>query len=241
MAARPILPELTVFLAGVPVFGSLDESVRLELAGHLEPVHAAAGQVVIRQGDPGDGLYLVVSGRVRVSVTAGGAERVLYDLGRGAVVGEMALLSDRPRAATVRAARDSDLLMLRVSSFTSLLERNPALLAGMMRMLVDRVLAADQLLAADRPQAPRPPARTIAVVPAGRNPEPAARVAAQLAGELARSGSVVPADAGLIARQLGPDAALRGPDDPGRAELTGWLHTIERDHDRVLYGGPAGS
>jgi len=234
-AGRPDLPELTAFLAGVPVFGSLDEAARLELAGHLEPVHVPAGEVVLREGDPGDGLYLVVSGRVRVSVAAGGTERVLYDLGRGAVVGEMALLSDRPRAATVRAARDSDLLMLRVSSFTALLERSPALLAGMVRVLVDRVLTVDQLLAADRPQAPRPPARTIAVVPAGRNPEPAARVAAQLAAELARSGSVVPVDARLIAGQLGPDAALRGPDDPGRAELTGWLHKIERDHDRVIY------
>ena len=115
----------------------------------------AAGQVIFRQGDAGDGLYLVVSGRLRVSVAADdGPERMLYDVGRGAIVGEMALLTDRPRAATVHAVRDSDLLLLRVSSFTSLLERSPALVTGMIRLLVDRLLAVDRLLVVDRPRAP---------------------------------------------------------------------------------------
>lgn len=61
----------------------------------------AAGQVIFRQGDAGEGLFVVVSGRLRVSVTADGpeaTERALYDLGRGAIVGEMALVIDRPQA-----------------------------------------------------------------------------------------------------------------------------------------------
>ena len=104
------------------------------------------------QDDPGDGLYLLLSGRLRVSVATGGTERVLHDLARGSVVGEIALVSNRPRSATVRAVRDSDLL-LRVSSFDALVERIPALLGQMARLLVDR------LLAVDRPQLPacRPP------------------------------------------------------------------------------------
>jgi CRP-like cAMP-binding protein len=97
------LQELNAFLAGIPLFAALDETTRHQLAEQLEPVHAAAGDVVLRQGDAGDGLYLVVSGRLRVSVAADGTERVLYDLGRSAIVGEIALLSDRPRAATVRS------------------------------------------------------------------------------------------------------------------------------------------
>jgi predicted acylesterase/phospholipase RssA/CRP-like cAMP-binding protein len=231
-------PELLNLLADIPFFAVLDEAIRLELATQLEPVHVDAGQVIFRQGDVGDGLYLVVSGRLRVSVAADGPERMLYDLGRGAIVGEMALLTDRPRAATVHAARDSDLLLLRVSSFTSLLERSPALVKGMIRLLVDRVLAVDQLLAVDRQQAP-PPGRTIAVACAGRNPRPAATVAGQLAAQLARTGSVCHVDADVVARQLGQGAAQRGPGDPGRAELIGWLHTIERGHDHVVYQSDA--
>ena len=85
---------------------------------------------------------MVVSGRLRVSVAAGGSERVLYDLARGAIVGEIALVSDRPRSATVRAVRDSELLLLlRVSSFRSLIQRNAAVLGQITGLLVDRLLA----------------------------------------------------------------------------------------------------
>jgi predicted acylesterase/phospholipase RssA/CRP-like cAMP-binding protein len=221
--------ELDTFLAGIPFFASLDESIRHELGGQLEPVHVAAGAVIVAQGDPGDGLFLLVSGRLRVSVTAGGTERVLHDLGRGAIVGEIALLSDRPRSATVRAVRDSDLLLLRMSSFKSLVERSPALLAGMSRLLVER------LLTVDRPQE-RPAAdRAITVAAAGRDTRPAAMVAELLAAELARTGSVFRVNADVVARHLGPEAAQRGPDDPGRGELTGWLHARELDHEHVIY------
>jgi predicted acylesterase/phospholipase RssA/CRP-like cAMP-binding protein len=224
------LEELNTFLLGIPLFAGLDEATRLELAGQLEPVHVAAGDVVLRQGGPGDGLFVVVSGRLRVSVAAAdGAERVLHDLGRGAIAGEIALLSDRPRTATVRAVRDSDLLLLCVSSFTSVVERHPVVLAEMTRLLVDR------LLTVDRPQAPPPASRTIAVAAAGQSTGTAAMVAGQLAAQLARAGSVVRVDAEVVERHLGPGAAQRGPGDPGRAELTGWLHAVERDHDHVIY------
>ncbi len=233
-------PELVTLLADIPFFAALDEATRSELAGQLEPVSVAAGQVIFRQGDAGDGLYLVVSGRLRVSVAGDipgdGPARMLYDLGRGAIVGEMALLTDRPRAATVHAVRDSDLLLLlRVSSFTSLMERSPALVTGIIRLLVDRLLAVDRLLILDRPQAPPPGGHTNAVACAGRDVRAAELVAGQLAAQLTRSGSVFRVDADVVARQLGPNAAQASPGDPGRAELIGWLHGIERTHDRVIY------
>src|SRR5580658_1572870 len=191
MADPQDLPGLATFLAGIGLFASLDDATRLELARELEPVDVPAGEVIFRQGDAGEGLFVVVSGRLRVSVAADGAgdgagdvaadgagdvagdgsgdspDHVLYDLGRGAVVGEMALVTDRPRAATVRAVRDSDLLLLRVSSFRALLERSPALVSAVMRLLADRLLAVDRLLTEDRPLASSPGARTIAVACAG--------------------------------------------------------------------------
>ena len=229
--------ELSAFLADIPLFGALDETTRHEIAGQLDPVHVGAGQVVCEQGDTGDGLFLVVSGRLRVSVAADGADRVLYDLGRGAIIGEMALLTDRPRAATVRAVRDSDLLVLRVSSFRSLLERSPELMSGIMRLLIDRLLTVDRLLSMERPRAPLPAARTITVTAAGRaDPDGlAATVAGQLVRRLAHMGSVFLVNADVVARQLGRGAAQRGPGEPGRAELTEWLHAVERGHDRVIY------
>jgi NTE family protein len=230
---------VNAFLISIPFFASLDESTRLELAEQLEPVHAIAGEVILRQGDAGDGLFLVVSGRLRVSTAADGAEHVLYDLGRSAIVGEIALLTGQPRTATVRAVRDSDLLLLRLSSFTSLVGRRPVLLTELTRLLVDRLLTVNRLLTADRRQAPPPAAGAVAVAAAGKSAGTATMVAGQLATQLARAGSVFRVDADVVARHLGPGAAQRGPGDPGRAELTGWLHAIERDHDRVIYSPDA--
>lgn len=235
MSSQQHLQEVNAFLIGIPFFASLDESTRLELAEQLEPVHVAAGEVILRQGDAGDGLFLVVSGRLSVSTAADGAERVLYDLGRSAIVGEIALLTGQPRAATVRAVRDSDLLLLRLSSFTSLVGRSPVLLTELTRLLVDRLLTVNRLLTVDRRQAPPPAARAVAVAAAGKSAGTAAMVAEQLTAQLASAGSVFRVDAGVVARHLGPGAAQQGPGDPGRAELTGWLHSVERGHDRVIY------
>ena len=192
-------------------------------------MHVAAGKVVIAQDDACDGLFLLLSGRLRVSVTADGTEHVLHDLTRGSIVGEISLLSNRPRSATVRAVRDSDLLLLRVSAFDALVERTPAVLAQMARLLVDR------LLAVDRPQRQRAGSRAIAVAPAGRNAGPAATTAEQLTARLARMGSVFRLDADVVGQHLGARAAQREPGDPGRNELTGWLHAVERGHDHVVY------
>ena len=96
------------------------------------------------------------------------------------------------------------------------------------------MLAVDRLLTVDRPQVP-PAARTIAVIGAGPNTRSATMVAGQLAAHLARSGSVFEVNADVVEQRLGPGAARRGPGDPGRAELTGWLHAVEHDHDHVIY------
>jgi NTE family protein len=153
---------------------------------------------------------------------------VLHDLGRGAVIGEIALLSDRMRSATVRAVRDSDLLLLRTASFKALIEQNPGLLAQMARLLIER------LLAVDRPQ-PHAGNRAIAVAPAGRDPGHAKATATGLTEQLSRNGTTALLDKDAVVRELGPDAAERGPSHPRRHELTGWLDTIERGHDHVVY------
>jgi predicted acylesterase/phospholipase RssA/CRP-like cAMP-binding protein len=225
--------ELAAFLAVLPFFAPLDETARQQLALQLEPVQVAAGQVVVAQGEAGEGLFIVVSGRLRVSVSAGGTDRALHDLARGAIVGEIALLSNLPRSATVRAVRDSDLLLLRQSSFSALVEQTPRVLHEISRLLIDR------LLAVDRPQFEPAGNRTIAVIPAGANPNPAVAVARALTEQLGRLGSVLRVDAGVVEERLGRGAAQREPGDRGRGELTAWLHSAERASDRVVYQADA--
>jgi hypothetical protein len=92
------------------VLGALPDDARAFVCAALEPVFVPAGQTVMRAGDPADCLYLVAAGRLRVLNTVDGEERVLAEIGRGDVVGEMALIIDRPRTADVVALRDTHLL-----------------------------------------------------------------------------------------------------------------------------------
>jgi signal-transduction protein with cAMP-binding, CBS, and nucleotidyltransferase domain len=95
-------------LVSLPIFTPLAQHVAERLAGHLVPVRVGAGGVVIREGDEGDRFYIVRDGHV--AVTKGG--RRVAELGPGDSVGEIALLRDVPRTATVTAIDDVDLLAL---------------------------------------------------------------------------------------------------------------------------------
>jgi MFS family permease len=95
-------------LRRVAIFAPLPQYVQEQLARHLIPVSAKPGDVVIREGDPGDRVYVIRSGRVAVSKRG----RLVAELGPGDYVGEIALLRDVPRTATVTALDDADLLAL---------------------------------------------------------------------------------------------------------------------------------
>ncbi|MGA8147323.1 MAG: cyclic nucleotide-binding domain-containing protein [Gallionellaceae bacterium] len=82
------------------------------------------GEVLFHQGDKADGLYLIRRGSVTVSRMSGGKENVLSYVVAGNYVGEMALVSDKPRTATVRAAAPTEAIMLEAAVVTAVLERN---------------------------------------------------------------------------------------------------------------------
>src|SRR4029078_6741752 len=94
----------------------------------------------MREGDAGDALYVVVSGRLSVVVgTTPHDERSIAEIGRGETVGEMALLTGAPRSATVRALRDSVLLRLSKASLDALIERHPKATMALARVIVKRL------------------------------------------------------------------------------------------------------
>ena len=93
------------------LFGRMDPTVLAEIESKLDWVRLRSGAVLFREGDVSDHVYLVVNGRLRVVATEpDGRERVLEEVGRGSAVGEVALLTGEPRAATVFAVRDTYLL-----------------------------------------------------------------------------------------------------------------------------------
>jgi hypothetical protein len=107
-APAPVPEAELELLRRLPVFAPLPPVALEQVATHLSRVHFRAGDAVFRQGDHGDGFYVVVDGEVMVAP----AGRPAVTLGAGDSFGEIALLRDVPRTATVIARTDAELLAL---------------------------------------------------------------------------------------------------------------------------------
>ena len=107
-------------VAHVPLFGRLDAAAISDLVGILTARTVHAGTVIIRKGEPGDGMYFIASGTVEVEAPGGKVR-----LQEGDFFGEMALLTRERRSATVMAIKSTDLLVLDCDDFHRFIDRNP--------------------------------------------------------------------------------------------------------------------
>jgi hypothetical protein len=115
----------TSFATIDPDLALCDPELR-QLAGLVQAVRFRAGDVIIREGDAGDSLFIVGSGKVRIVRLADGNEIPVAELRRGALFGELAVLEGRTRTATVIADEDAELLRLDRSLMKQLLaQRDP--------------------------------------------------------------------------------------------------------------------
>jgi MFS family permease len=102
-------PESTLMLLrGIPIFAPLPPVTLEQLASRLSRVRVPAGEVILRQGDPGDRFYVIGEGEVEIALDGGPPKT----LGRGAYFGEIALLRDVPRTATVTTRTEVELYVL---------------------------------------------------------------------------------------------------------------------------------
>ena len=134
----------TDFLATVSLFKSLERS---ELAKFGEVVREKSypkGSVILFEDDPGDSLFIVRDGRVKVVLVADdGREVILGILGVGEHFGELALIDDQPRSAHVIAMEESTLLVLRRDDFRRRVEANPMVAWSLLTELSRRLRRAD--------------------------------------------------------------------------------------------------
>jgi putative ABC transport system ATP-binding protein len=114
-----VAESLTIagFLKKCPVFQSATPTLTADIANKMERQHARAGQVIFREGDPGDLFYILFSGSVDITQTQGEKEVLLLSLDPGNFFGELALLEKKPRAATVTATSDCEFLTLSQAEF----------------------------------------------------------------------------------------------------------------------------
>src|SRR5215210_5419559 len=132
----PPAAESRAFLASTRLFGGLDAAALDEIAGELEWWLVPGGTRVCQQGDEGDCLYLVASGRLVVVRELGrGQETIVGQKGRGDSLGELSVLTGSPRSATVRALRDTVLVRLSRERAEGVLRKHPEVLLALTRML----------------------------------------------------------------------------------------------------------
>jgi putative ABC transport system ATP-binding protein len=115
---------ICAFLRDFPLFADLQTSTLTEVADKMMVSEAVAGEVVIRQGDPGELFYLIRSGTVDVVVEEDGVTRTVADLGEGQYFGEAALLRDEPRNATIIAKTKCVFYTLGKADFKDVLARS---------------------------------------------------------------------------------------------------------------------
>ena len=142
-----LLKEDIEVLREVPIFASVELSKLKLLAFASQRLSFDTGQMLCREGDFGDTAYVIIQGSADVCVRAGESEVTVATLGRNDVVGDMAILCDMPRTATVRAATRCETLVIGKSQLMGLLRSFPDMSIAMMRVLAGRLERTNRALA----------------------------------------------------------------------------------------------
>jgi NTE family protein len=209
-------------LDGVEIFHDLDPAERANLAAELDTLSLQRGEVLVRQGEMTDALYIVVTGRF--AITLEGRRDMLAEVGPGQPIGEIAFLAGGVRTATVTALRDSVVLRLGRSAFEALSEKSPRIWRTLAVTLAGRLAEANVSTAP--PPDPRP--RTIALIRAGASALPESFVASLVDVFAAKHRTV-------LLRAETATAVLPAHTPLASAEATRALNALEGTHDYVLY------
>lgn len=237
-ALRPRLHRhaLRFALHRTPTFRDLDAQLLTDLESELEPVSLYSGEGLLREGEPGDSIHIVISGRLRVvRRTSSGEPTVLAELGPGETVGEMALIANEARSADVYAVRDTQLARLSRAAIERLLVRHPM---ATLLMLARGPVARVRRMSSGGPQLA--PIATIAIVPGGPS-APLEAFGEQLCESLSRLGTTRLVTSALIDRQLGREGAAQAFERHGHGgRLLEWLAEQELEHRFVVYQSDPG-
>ena len=208
--------QWVALISKVAPFSYLAEEEIWEIVDSFTWFTALGGKTLIRQDDPSDELYIVVSGALGVYIRVAGGERFVGRIGPGEVVGEMGLISGEKRSATVRCLRDAECLAIAKREWDAFVERHPGALLAITKTLISR------LRAAQSDQGPKRFDRSLAIIPHDPqiNGEDFAR---KLTASLGASHAVA-----CVTKDI---AAGRSLD---------WFREIESGHNIVVYLAEAG-
>jgi CRP/FNR family cyclic AMP-dependent transcriptional regulator len=137
--------SVTDILKKVPLFSQLAPSELDRVADISRERAYPRNSVILFEDDPGDALYVVAQGQVKVVLIGeDGREVILSVMGEGEFFGEMALVDDEPRSAHVIAMEDSTLLVIRREDFQGILKQTPGIALALLRELSRRLRRVDE-------------------------------------------------------------------------------------------------
>jgi CRP/FNR family transcriptional regulator, cyclic AMP receptor protein len=143
---RAVVPltdvQKATWLSSVPLFAGVSAESMARLAAVAGEQEFAPGAFIVRQGQVGTGLYLIVEGSVNV---VRGADDVLVTLKQGDFFGELAVIDQQPRMASVQAVESTTVLAVASWDLLALLEQDPALALNLIKGLVARVRTAGEM------------------------------------------------------------------------------------------------
>src|SRR5882724_2694924 len=135
-------------ISKIDFFSGLDEKILRKLSDACIMRQFTKNETIVRQGEMGLGLYLIAKGRVKVDREQGGVRIQVAELGPEQFFGEMSLLDNKPRSATVTGIEDSECVLLTRDSFVRLMNKFPEIPIRMARVLADRLRVANEKLVA---------------------------------------------------------------------------------------------
>lgn len=216
-----------VFLS---MFGDISTSSMNQLLDSTEIRHYQSGEVLIHEGDEADGLHIVVSGRLQVeTATEDNSTIVLAEVRAPETVGELALLTDSARSATVYATRESTVAFLNKALFEKLIAQQPDMLMPLSKLIVQRhVEKTKRSKHASKEQ-------TIAIIPLDRR-LPLRRFLQQLKREMRKVGNPLLLDARAFDTLYGKKGVAQTDfSDVFNSAVAEWLDDKENSFQEVLY------
>ena len=129
-----------------PLFEGLSDDELQQLMDNARPVSLRAGEVLMKQGDPGETAFVVVGGELEITKQSGQSIIKIDVRGSGEIIGEMALLSQSPRSATVTAVTDCETLCISKEVFDNLLSTSPSAAKAVLHWTMARLSQNDALL-----------------------------------------------------------------------------------------------
>lgn len=142
------LNEEVELLKGVPIFSKVEQAKLKLLAFTSERVNFGVGQEVCHQGDPGDTMYVILGGTADVLIDTPTGQIVVAEMKKNSFFGEMAILLDVPRTATIKAKEPLSTLKITKDTFYRLVEEVPQMAIEVMRELAHRLEDTNQRLRA---------------------------------------------------------------------------------------------